>query len=82
MILNRTPLHCIFILGIDINDKKGGKYSLIDDAHLSEYQYLSVYEVPFDTSNNIDMLWKYEIHKALDSIQKDPPKYVTQVVSR
>ena len=38
--------------------------------------------MPFDTSNNIGMLWNYEIDKALDSMQKTLPKYVAQVVSR
>ena len=54
----------------------------MDDVNLQEYQYLTVYQVPFDTENNIGMLWNYEINKALDSIKDTAPKYVTQVVSR
>ena len=70
------------VKGISINDKKAGKYSQMDDVNLQEYQYLTVYQVPFDTENNIGMLWSYEINKALDSIKDTAPKYVTQVVSR
>ena len=57
-------------------------YSQINDEYLSDYRYLSPYQVPFDSTNNIGMLWNYEIDKALDTMKKTLPKYVAQVVSR